>query len=64
MRIVVPVVVEMTDKQVAAYAEDCDLPVPVRAKDVVASVRRFVLNSTQTAFYHVGETADVSIKER
>jgi hypothetical protein len=64
MRIVVPVVVEMTDQQMADYADWAGLAEKPRAKDVVESVRRFVVNSAQTGFDHVGSGADAFLKER
>lgn len=64
----IPVVIEMSDRQLADYALDYGLPRDndgkPYAKDVVADVRAYVLSSLQqcAAFYEGG--ADVSIKER
>lgn len=72
MRIVVPVVVEMTDEQVGWYAENYGLQrvnVRVPAKDVVADVREYVLSCVQesAAFGEIGQGdgargADVSLR--
>jgi hypothetical protein len=68
MRIVVPVVVDMTDEQVESYASDYGLPLPVRAKDVVSSVRAEVLRAVKdSCAFGQAEArrgASVSIKER
>lgn len=61
MRIVVPVVVDMTDPQVAEYAADSGIG--TRAKDVVASVRSYVLTAVQESPALAG-TADVTLKGR
>lgn len=43
MKTVVPVVIEMDDNQLLAYAERLNLPSPLRMRDVVATVREEVL---------------------
>ena len=65
MKIPVTLIVEMTDAQVAVYAEEYDLPRAggrVMARDVVASVRAAVLTELQNgpAFHESG--AEISIK--
>ena len=66
MRIAVTVVIEMTDQQVAGYADVNGLPEPTRAKDVVEDVRAYVLTRIQDsdAFGDQGgyRGADVSLK--
>ena len=62
MRIVVPVVVEMTDQQVADWAADAGIS--TRAKDIVGDVRGVVVSVTAGAFDNIGSGADVSLKER
>ena len=71
MRIQIPLVIEMTDEQVAAYAAEYGLSLPVRAKDIVDDVRSYVLTAIQDspAFGEIGDgdgtrSADVSIKGR
>ena len=68
MRIVVPVVIDMTDEQVKVYADEYGLDVRgdgmPAAKDMVADVRSTVLTAIQgsPAFYESG--ASVTLKER
>lgn len=74
MRIVVPVVIDMTDAQVADYAAEYGLPRKggrLMAKELVEDVRSYVLGCVQesAAFGEVGDGrgtrgADVSLKER
>ena len=72
MRIAVTLVIEMTDEQVAAYADEYGLPRKggkLMAKEVVEDVRSYVLTGIQdsAAFGEAGDGtrgADVSIKER
>lgn len=64
MRIVVSLVIEMTDEQVKGYVAEFGLPFhggPLRARDVVSSVREAVLSDIQGG--SLGEFADVSIKK-
>ena len=63
MRTVVSLVIEMTDEQVKGYVAEFGLPFhdgPLRARDVVSSVREAVLNDIQCGT--VGQFADVNIK--
>jgi hypothetical protein len=68
MRVVIPVVIDMTDAQVQDYADEYGLPLSnggkPYAREVVADVRAYVLNSLQQcpAFYE--GRADISIRER
>jgi hypothetical protein len=67
MRIQIPLVIEMTDEQVADYAREYGLSLPVRAKDIVDDVRSYVLTAVQDspAFGEIGNgtrAAEVSIK--
>lgn len=72
MRIQIPLVIEMTDEQVAEYAAEQGLPHhtgPLRAKDIMEDVQAYVLTAIQdsAAFGETGDgrgtrAADVSIK--
>ena len=72
MRIVVPLVVDMTDEQVRQYADEFGLPAKggrLYAREVVEDVQRYVLSCVQDspAFGEVGDGngtrgATVSIK--
>jgi hypothetical protein len=66
MRIQIPVVVEMTDDQVAAYGLEFGLPhdgtTKLMARHVVEDVRSYVLTDLQGST--LGQFADISIKGR
>jgi hypothetical protein len=74
MRIHVPLVIEMTGEQLAAYASEYGLPRHggrLTAKEVVDDVQGYVLTCVQesAAFCEIGDSegtrgADVSIKRR
>lgn len=74
IKVQVPLVIEMTGEQVAAYAEEYGLPKeggPLRARHIVEDVRAYVLTCVQdsAAFGEIGlgdgtRAADVSIKGR
>jgi hypothetical protein len=67
MRILVPLVIEMTDEQVKEYVAECGLPHhdgPLRAKDIVEHVRGSVLYGIQEMADFGNGGADVSIKGR
>lgn len=62
IRIQIPLVIEMDDEQVKEYVRDNNLPNhdgPLRAKDIVEDVRRYVQYSIQGLI-----DADVTIKGR
>lgn len=67
MKIQVPVVVEMTDEQVAMYAAGYGLPRSggrLYAREVVEDVQAHVLNLVQESAAFAGDGATVSIKGR
>jgi hypothetical protein len=68
MQIVIPILIEMSDGQVGAYADEYGLPRQpngrVMAKDVVDNVRGYVLNHVQQSAAFADGGADVSIKGR
>lgn len=67
MRIQIPIVIEMTDEQVEAYADDFGLPRngagKVMAKDIVDDIRSYVLTEIQGSAAFGEGCADVSIKQ-
>lgn len=67
MRVQIPLVVEFDDEQVQAYAEVNGLPYddgPLRAKDIVNDVQRYVLTGVQDLADFSGGAATVTIKGR
>lgn len=66
MRIVVPVVVELSDQQVTDYGSDLGMGAKPRAKDVVENIRGLVVEAVRAAFEGsaYGSGADVTLKER
>jgi hypothetical protein len=61
MRIQIPIVVEMTDEQVQAYANDYALD-DTRAKTITEDVRSLVLTAVQGLFDGIAVGAAVTIK--
>lgn len=66
MRIAVTVIIEMSDAQIAAYAEEYGIPQQPtghhRAKDIVDDVRSQVLTGISGSTAFGDGAADVSIK--
>lgn len=65
MKIVVPVVIEMTDEQVKAYADEHGIGKPgfrLYTRDVVEDVRNLVLAATAGLFDGVAGGATVTLK--
>lgn len=72
MKVVIPVVVEMTDEQVAAYANEYGLTPPGSGpyvREIAADIREYVLGCVQesAAFGEIGDGygtrgAEVSIR--
>ena len=65
MRIMIPIVVDMTDAQVKDYALEYGLPREggkLMAKEVVDDVRSLVLTGVQSLGAFADDGADVSIK--
>jgi hypothetical protein len=66
MRIAITLVIEMSDAQVADYAEYAGIPQQAtghfRAKDIVEDVRGYVRNCVQDSAAFGDGAADISIK--
>jgi hypothetical protein len=64
MRFPVPLVVELNDEQLAAWAKSAGIGQDgwVRAKNAVEGIRAHVLVAVQAHFDEMGVRADVSIK--
>lgn len=66
MRIAVTLVIELSDQQVADYAERAGIPQQAtghfRAKDIVDDVRGYVRNCIQDSAAFGDSGADISIK--
>ena len=66
MRIAVTLVIDMTDQQVADYADHAGIPVQptghFRARDIAENVRGLAFAAVSGTFDGVGSGADISIK--